>query len=508
MCIRDRIETVDRSGNGNGKGKQEAVIRRKATNNNKESKESKDNGKPKSLKAMPVKSSPAISTPRETKQSEVTKPREATAPKEVVEKKVAPTSSSIMVISDFRYEEPAPIEPKKVPPKPIEPAVKINFEKLAQNLIEDKLNGEIADFTKSLKFECDLLKKIRLVAYNRIQYIVTTVYRPYARTELFGSFVTDLSLPSSDIDILITGFQTLDAEECRSTLEQMSNELKKHRCVVNIKPILTASIPVVKLEVDCSIPFDGIPELNLAANASFRQALELSEDTPERISKIVKIDLTMEILEAYPSTMQAHYGLVSTEFSKKMLTLFRPLQELILLFKNYLITRGFNNTFKGGLSSYCVLILVTAFLLETANRNNSNLASLYIKLLTFYGEEFKALSTGITIPLDQCMINAVGPKPFFPKPKRPDSSLLFIMDPFNPMRNMTQYAYLFPDIQESFRGTLNRLEAYKGEVVRFLMSQSESLAKHYNPSTCKLLQHTEALTEFFRHTNSLQEILL
>ena len=75
------------------------------------------------------------------------------------------------------------------------------------------------------------------------------------KCELFGSSVTGLSLPDSDIDICIVGFTNLFPDDIPALLSRLSIILQKHQCTVFLKEILSAKVPVLKLEIDLGIPF-------------------------------------------------------------------------------------------------------------------------------------------------------------------------------------------------------------------------------------------------------------
>lgn len=65
--------------------------------------------------------------------------------------------------------------------------------------------------------------------------------------KVFGSCATGLALPSSDIDLLVTGFEHSEVSEIREILEFISKQLKEYPWAVSVKPILSAVVPVVKI---------------------------------------------------------------------------------------------------------------------------------------------------------------------------------------------------------------------------------------------------------------------
>ena len=67
------------------------------------------------------------------------------------------------------------------------------------------------------------------------------------KTKMFGSCATGLALPTSDIDLSVSGIDTYDRGRLCECLLIISEALKNFKWVVSQKPILTATVPVLKL---------------------------------------------------------------------------------------------------------------------------------------------------------------------------------------------------------------------------------------------------------------------
>jgi len=64
---------------------------------------------------------------------------------------------------------------------------------------------------------------------------------------IFGSCATGLSLPTSDIDLGITGFETHPRSDLIYLLTNLANILEKLPWVKSIERIFTANIPIIKM---------------------------------------------------------------------------------------------------------------------------------------------------------------------------------------------------------------------------------------------------------------------
>lgn len=66
----------------------------------------------------------------------------------------------------------------------------------------------------------------------------------------FGSLVTGLALESSDMDMAVTNLSLPDREKMIETLDLFANALGKWDMIQDLNAISTASIPVIKANVD------------------------------------------------------------------------------------------------------------------------------------------------------------------------------------------------------------------------------------------------------------------
>lgn len=132
---------------------------------------------------------------------------------------------------------------------------------------------------------------------------------PTASVSLFGSVVCNLSLPSSDLDILVSDF---DSTPKKIMMEELFNALKGEEWIQSIQLLSTATVPIIKLQTEN-----------------------------------IHVDISFENTE----------GVKSTEFIKEVTAKYPLLQPFILAVKALLQLHSLNQTFTGGIGSYLVSLL-------------------------------------------------------------------------------------------------------------------------------------------------------
>jgi hypothetical protein len=143
---------------------------------------------------------------------------------------------------------------------------------------------------------------------------------PAARVEVFGSRSQGLVLPTSDWDLVLLGVRP-DA----ATMYRLASELKLAGAARSTEVIASARIPIVKL-VDAT---SGIG-----------------------------IDISFEAVS----------GLASRAVISDLLARFPPLRALVTTLKYFLIQRGLNDTYTGGVGSFLLVCMCTAAV-QAALRN-------------------------------------------------------------------------------------------------------------------------------------------
>ncbi|CAD8193129.1 unnamed protein product [Paramecium octaurelia] len=263
--------------------------------------------------------------------------------------------------------------PKKV--EQTEDPIDENLMNQAFQQMIKKLDLDIKEFIDQIRRENDQQFPIRQLIFNRIQFTIQLLFKD-AGVCLFGSCATRLALPDSDIDIGITGLETHLLNQKMDTIIEF---LSKMNWVKRIKPIYPTqtTLPLIKLWVDPSIPFRSgnmnLPHIDLVCQ-----------------SQLIQVDIS------FFGHIQ-HQGLTSTELTCYWLQEYQELKTITLLFKSLLKKRGLNDQSKGGISSFCLVLIVVAFL-EYYYQQNAGFHSIGLatyKFLEFYGTKFNPHSMGI-----------------------------------------------------------------------------------------------------------------
>eukprot|EP01065_Artemidia_motanka_P045865 TRINITY_DN6822_c0_g1_i1.p1 TRINITY_DN6822_c0_g1~~TRINITY_DN6822_c0_g1_i1.p1 ORF type:complete len:572 (+),score=148.36 TRINITY_DN6822_c0_g1_i1:71-1786(+) len=164
------------------------------------------------------------------------------------------------------------------------------------------------------------------------------VAMPGVTTRVYGSWAADLALPTSDVDIAVSGAQDLSLQLPRvaKTVEALGLS-----CVLMLPG---AAVPLLKFRDPSGLVCD------VAFNVAHAEG---------------SVRLTQETLQSYRGYHIA---------------------DLILVVKLLIHCAGLNEVFRGGLSSYGLHLMVTAFLRRAQSRGDPpNLGELFLGFLGHYG---------------------------------------------------------------------------------------------------------------------------
>jgi non-canonical poly(A) RNA polymerase PAPD5/7 len=205
------------------------------------------------------------------------------------------------------------------------------------------LHHEICDFVEFIQpVRAEVKKRDELVAHLRA---ITEQLWPEARLEVFGSCVTGLQLPCSDVDMVVLDYTG------NNPLEKFASVIKADGGYTKIQVIAKAKVPIIKFEDLKS----GTP-----LNVCFGQ-----EDGVHN-SQLVK-----ELVDYYPA-----------------------LRPLVLVMKQFLYNRDLHETYTGGVGSYLLVMTVVSMLQNHPGRGpvhkegESNFGALLLDYLQLYGTRF------------------------------------------------------------------------------------------------------------------------
>jgi len=226
----------------------------------------------------------------------------------------------------------------------------------------DQLTADSENFMRRRAMACTPRRYGRASLIAALQDAVGHLWAGRCRVEPYGSCATLLDLPSSDLDLVIYGLQPRQKkkkfrEHPSSRIARLAAELEKLDWAVQIKPISTAIVPVIKVLADPSRL--GIMPINYAFNdttSHWRGA--------DILNGLTKVDITFEGPE--------HGGIGSSFYVARVVeqasldACLPPEQtvlvQLLMILKELLAQKRLNEPFSGGLSSYGLLLLVEAMI--------------------------------------------------------------------------------------------------------------------------------------------------
>ena len=304
---------------------------------------------------------------------------------------------------------------------------------------------EIQNNSNNVTGILESIKIYRKIYIDKIkELIIETLSKTYNIDLLFyGSYITELSIESSDVDILVK-FENKEEEEEKiknessnyhiekiiSELVMIFNQNSKSLSIDNIKPIYTASVPVLKIQ--CNMENDIPKEIKDNIYKSFK--FDKSE------VNLIKFDLTFfEIKHNQKITSIPSQSVI--EFIKNILICNPEIKPILLVLKRYMQICKLNSSFHGGISSFSLFLLLYAFL-KYINMNYP-MGKILFDFFQFYGN----FNFG-----NYCI--DVNDKNLYIKRKELLESRMIILDPFTKL-NVAKSSFRVDEIKSAFKDAMN-----------------------------------------------------
>lgn len=271
------------------------------------------------------------------------------------------------------------------------------FNRFDQNeypfLYWQRLHNDIIDFSLQVIENISIVRPIKIELIEKLKQDFFTNLKSINNIIVYGSFATDLSIEFSDVDLRIA----LDSKA------NLNEEIQKfiEYCQINeifeyVKPITTASVPVVKLCIDL--------QKYRSTNKHFNDKLEklnaINNKEILRELSLMKFDITF----ALSSTSEMTEITNSISYVQKFCVKYPDLVPIILILKHYLNKSQFKSAYNGGISSFCLFIVVLAFKIFQINiikkEVTHNLGTFLFEMMDFYGNSFSFLKYKIDIILN------------------------------------------------------------------------------------------------------------
>jgi DNA polymerase sigma len=165
----------------------------------------------------------------------------------------------------------------------------------------------------------------------------------------------------------------------------------------------------------------------------------------EKDRQIVLLDISFEA--------PTNTGLRTSELVRELMGQFPHLTPLALILKQFLADRSLDNANKGGLSSYCQVLLITRYLQHQQHlgqpSSNENLGLLFMDFLYFFGHVFD--------PRSMCVRIRSGGQ-YVSRDRGPSIDPLYIEDPFDFENNVGSTCFRIQQIVKAFVDAVSILE--------------------------------------------------
>eukprot|EP01018_Ginkgo_biloba_P022544 Gb_00149 [translate_table: standard] len=386
--------------------------------------------------------------------------------------------------------------------------------------LHNLLHEEIESFCKQVATENLMRKPFINAAVKKVARALQVLW-PRSRIKIFGSNATGLALPTSDVDLVVCLPPVRNLEPIKEAgilegrngiketcLQHAARYLANQEWVKSdsLKTIENTAIPIIILVVkvlsqlgggneDCSksqaiknehVQKDG--EGNEVNAAKLRNSLfpvsSVSStcetwkrswgDEDDR--QAVRLDISFE--------SSSHTGLQTAELVKELTGQFPAIVPLALVLKQFLTDRSLDHPYSGGLSSYCLVLLITRFLQHqhhTGRSINQDLGSLFMDFLYFFGCVFDPRQMRVSIR---------GSGMYVSRDRGQSIDPLHIDDPLHPLNNVGRNCFrihqcikAFADAHSILEKELvqlsNATDADKGKSSRILPKLIPSVAGMY-----------------------------
>eukprot|EP00644_Phytophthora_capsici_P014126 jgi/Phyca11/539340/estExt2_Genewise1Plus.C_PHYCAscaffold_30288 len=262
-----------------------------------------------------------------------------------------------------------------------------------------KLHWDLCEFAAQLQADSDARLPAQLAAQRLCMATVQSLW-PRAQVRPYGSHVTRLVLPSSDVDLVICLPKVRrDAPADAAGVLEGRNAIKE-TWQQNLARKLKQEPWVVRDSVK-TLPHAAVPIITLLTAPPYNVRLDISFEGP------------------------GHNGLATNDVVLALLHEFPPLAPMMLVLKSFAIERGLAVAYSGGLSSYALLLLVARYLQEHSDTMPNGFANasravqhslssvqagvadfglMLMGFLDFYGNRFDPRTTGISVA-SRCFLN-------------------------------------------------------------------------------------------------------
>ncbi|KAJ4951824.1 hypothetical protein NE237_028656 [Protea cynaroides] len=353
--------------------------------------------------------------------------------------------------------------------------------KASLSLMHSLLHDEIDFFCKQVAAQNLNRKPYINWAVKRVARSLQVLW-PRSRTNIFGSYATGLSLPTSDVDLVVCLPPVRNLEPIKEAgilegrngiketcLQHAARYLANQEWVKNdsLKSVENTAIPIIMLVAE--VPHDlvaspastskvqapkvestqlateqgGIIDPDMVGKPSSPKCSQMKNDDVVDV-KSVRLDISFK--------SPSHTGLQTTELVRELTEQFPAATPLALVLKQFLADRSLDHSYSGGLSSYCLVLLIIRFLQHEHHLGrpiNQNLGSLLMDFLYFFGNLFDPRQMRISIQGNGVYVNRERGHSIDP---------IHIDDPLFPTNNVGRNCFRIHQCIKAFADAYSTLE--------------------------------------------------
>ena len=290
----------------------------------------------------------------------------------------------------------------------------INFQYVNKYLI-NSLTKDLMDYQIFVSMFIEKNHQIFDILIDNLKQ-ATKESLPDYDVHLYGSHATNLCLPWSDLDVVLIS-NTNEENNINENninnnpqilLNHLHENIRNKKWVKESKYISSANIPIIKLvTID---EYGNVP-----------------------------IDISIQDSK--------HFGLKCVDLVKNFLNQYEHLKPIVLALKNIFKLANYNDPYKGGISSYGLILMIVYYLQKqnkiNTNNNNNDLGGLFFDIIYFYAIVFNCKEK-IYVKLkdeDEDINN--------------DNNInlntqLIIIDPLNPNNNVSKSCFQYINVKMTF----------------------------------------------------------
>ena len=292
----------------------------------------------------------------------------------------------------------------------------LNFYKNKNNYVRNCLSKDLTEFELFVKEHIKKSANLNEELLKNVQNAVNECFTDY-EVHLYGSHATNLCLPWSDLDVVLISKNNnnqLSLDSKHLLLSKLNDYLRHQPWVKEANYISSANIPIVKII-----------------------SIEKYNNKP--------IDISIQD--------EKHFGLRCVDLVKKYMNKYECLKPLVLALKNILKQANLNDPYKGGMSSYGLILMIVSFLQQKENSgidislNDNNIGQLFFDFIHYYGTEFQFNKSLIYIKNN---INNINDLDDLKYQNLQHTSGLIIIDPLNVNNNVAKSCYHFLGVKMAF----------------------------------------------------------